>query len=298
MVAAWIAFAEAFASAQVQDLGHRLPGTAGLDAGTQPDVGIYVGDRIVRYASDQVNDRDGSAVPLAGFELDTFANVTGLSGIFEIECGPYVGFSLAVPIVHTSLNIDEPRTSIDRFGLADLFLEPLKVGGRFSHFDAVASYALYAPTRQGERSGVGKPQWSHQLSAGGTIFFDDHRRFRLSALASYLINHKKQDIDITRGQTLQIQGGVGGQLFDILDFGVAGFALWQTTDDTGSDLPKILSGARERVYGLGPEIGVVIPAIQSRFTVRWEWDLGARARPVGNLLLVGLTVLAWRPERA
>jgi len=81
----------------------------------------------------------------------------------------------------------------------------------------------------------------------------------------------------------------------MLDVGIAGFALWQVADDRGPDLPPALRGARERVLGIGPEIGITIPALRAKLTARYEWDLGARARPEGQVLVASLSFLAWRP---
>jgi hypothetical protein len=47
---------------------------------------------------------------------------------------------------------------------------------------------------------------------------------------------------------------------------------------------------------VGPEIGITIPAIRGKLTARYEWDLGARSRPEGQVLVVGLSFLAWQPE--
>jgi hypothetical protein len=130
---------------------------------------------------------------------------------------------------------------------------------------------------------------------GGTLFFDEERSFRLSALSSYNHYHQKLGINLTRGDTLQLQGGLGGRVFQVLDFGVVGYALWQVANDTGSDLPPALHGAREQVFGVGPEIGITIPALRARLTARYEWDLGAKSRPEGEVLVVSLSFLAWRP---
>jgi hypothetical protein len=83
-------------------------------------------------------------------------------------------------------------------------------------------------------------------------------------------------------------------VLEIVDVGIIGYALWQVTDDRGSALPAPLAGARERVFGLGPEIGVLVPALRSRLTARFAWDLAGEARPVGTLLLVGISVIAAR----
>jgi hypothetical protein len=175
-----------------------------------------------------------------------------------------------------------------------VFVEPIQIGTRSRRVDAVASYSFYVPTSQGQRSGVGRPQWSHQVSAGGTVFFDDRRGWRVSALASYLHNERKLGIDITRGDSIQIQGGVGARVLDVIDVGLAGYALWQVTDDGGADLPMQLRGARERAFGLGPEVDVAVPALRARLACRFEWDLGADARPAGTILVVALTVVALR----
>src|SRR5262245_48214223 len=71
------------AEAQLQDLGHRLPGGAGLDAGSQSDQGLYVGDRFVWFASGRVKDRSGAALPIRGVDIDAFGNVIGIAGTIE-----------------------------------------------------------------------------------------------------------------------------------------------------------------------------------------------------------------------
>ena len=165
------------ATAQVADLGHRLPGGVGLDAGTQPDQGVYVADRVVWFASDRVNDRNGNAVPIGNLDIDAYAEVVGVSGTLKLGAG-YLGAAFALPIVRLSLSADDPQASLDRLDLGDIYVQPFKLGTRWDHVDAVAGYAFYAPTSQGARSGLGRPQWSHELSAGGTIFFDDARGWR------------------------------------------------------------------------------------------------------------------------
>jgi hypothetical protein len=55
-----------------------------------------------------------------------------------------------------------------------------------------------------------------------------------------------------------------------------------------------LSGARERAFGLGPEVDLAVPSLRSRVTVRFEWDIDGKARPVGTIFVVGLSVIAWR----
>ena len=73
-----VLFHASIAAAQMADLGHRLPGGVGLDAGTQPEQGLYVADRVVWFTSDRVNDREGNAVPIANLDIDAVANAFGV----------------------------------------------------------------------------------------------------------------------------------------------------------------------------------------------------------------------------
>lgn len=275
------------------ELGQRVLGSVGLDAGTQPAEGVYAGNRFFYYSANRLRDPQGGLRPVQGLAIDAFANVVGISGTLKAEGLPYLSAAFAVPVAWVSTRADVPPTDVARTGLGDIFVQPLMVGWRSTRFDAVASYSFYAPTGQLNRKGLGQPQWTQQLSMGGTLFFDDERAFRLSALASYNIYHQKIGIDITRGDTVQVQGGLGARLFQVLDVGLAGYALWQVGDDRGPDLPPALRGAREQVFGLGPEIGITIPALRARLTARYEWDLGAKARPEGQILVVSLSFLAW-----
>ncbi len=284
--------------AQAQNIGHKLLGGIGIDAGVQPEPGFYLIDRLVRYDANKLRDRDGVLVLVRGLDIDVIANTLGAALTLKPKHGPYLTFAFGLPLADIDLNIADPRVSVDRSGFGDIFVQPLMLGSRFAHVDLVAAYAFYAPTGRFEPrggSGVGRGFWSHQFSLGGAIFADRARQHRASALLSYDLNHRKRGIDIRRGNTLQIQGGAGIRVLGIVDIGLAGFALWQVTDDSGADLPPQLRGARDRVYGLGPEVDVLIPALRLRLGLRAEWDLGVRSRPEGRILVGGLVVALWRP---
>lgn len=278
-----------------QSLGHKTLGTLGLDAGSQPPTGVYVADRFVWYTAGALVDRNGRTLPV-DLDLDAIANAAGVYGTYEIpRLHLFVGASFGAPVAHVWAHTDRPEASIDRFGLADLYVQPLKLGFRKPHFDVVAGYAFYVPTGSfspGQRGGVSRAQWSHELSLGGTAYFDRARTWRLSALGSYELNQKKLGIDITRGDTIQVQGGAGKTLAGVVDVGAVGYAQWQVRDDRGADLPPVLRGARDRVYGLGAEAAVRVDAIRTRFNVRWAHDFAVESRPRGQIFLVGATFVA------
>ncbi|HEX7091876.1 MAG TPA: transporter [Longimicrobiales bacterium] len=285
--------------ARAQDLGHKLLGGVGIDAGVQAAPGLYLSDRIVHYAATRLRDRNGDLVPIRGLSVDVVANAFGASLTLKPENAPYLSFAFGLPLADISVNASDPRIAVDRSGFADIFVQPLKLGLRLPRGDIVMAYAFYAPTGRFEprgREGVGRGFWSHQFSLGGAVFSSPQRQIRASALLSYDLNLRKRGIDIRRGNTLQIQGGAGVRFARIADIGIAGFALWQVTDDSGADIPPMLRGARDRVYGLGPEVDVLIPALRARLEMRAEWDFGVRSRPQGRILVAGLTVALWQPE--
>lgn len=280
-----------------QDLGHKILGTLGIDAGVQRDTGLYLADRLVYYHSNTVIDRNGAEVPV-GLNLDAVANALGAGLSLEVPgVQTFVNLGVGVPIARVRANTDRPEASVDRFGFGDLFVQPLGLGWRLKGADIVTGYAFYAPTGRsaaGGSGGIGRGHWTHQFSLGGTAFFDSRRSWRLSALGSYDWNQKKRDIDITRGDTVQIQGGLGGGVHPLVAVGVDGYALWQVQDDRGSDLPPALRGARDRAFGLGPEVSLLLPPLRSRFTVRYVHDVSVRSRPRGGLLSLEFTFVAWR----
>jgi hypothetical protein len=288
--------------ADAQDLGHKLPGLIGLDAGRIPEPGLYAVDRVGWYEADHVRDRAGNRISVGDVGMLGISNAAGLS--YTLQRGStFLTATVAAPLARLRLDIhDRPEASFDRFGLTDIYIEPARVGWRRDRVDLVGSYGLYLPTGTSPLaggSGLSEGHVTNEFSAGGTIFADQDRTAFLTALASYDLNLRKRGVDITRGDTLQVQGGAGAMLFNgVVEAGLAFYGLWQVRDDRGADLPGLLRGARDRVYGLGPDVAVLLQNIQSQVRVRYEWDMGVRSRPQGRLLVVGLIVTLHRPAGA
>jgi hypothetical protein len=286
--------------ADAQDLGHKLPGLIGLDAGRIPEPGLYAIDRIVWYMADEVRDRAGNRVPTGDVGLLGISNGTGLS--YTLRRGSTsLTATVAAPLARLKLDIhDRPEASFDRFGLADIYIQPVRLGWRGDRVDVVGSYGLYIPTGTSPLAGgkgLSAGHVTNEFSAGGTIFANSDRTSFLTALASYDLNLRKRDVDITRGDTMQVQGGAGLSLLKGgVEAGLAFHGLWQVRDDRGADLPDVLRGARDRVYGLGPDVAVFLESIQSQIRVRYAWDMGVRSRPQGNVFVAGLNVILQRPE--
>ena len=281
--------------APAQQLGTKVMGGLGIDAGTQSPPGLYIIDRFLQFTADRARDRNGDLVPIRGLNVLARANALGVAYTLAPHRSPYLTVAASVPFARASVNSDDPVVAVDRFGLGDAYVQPIKIGWRAPTYDVVASYAFFAPTGKFEpKSGasVGRGNWSHQFSLGGAMYPDTARAWRASAIMDYEINQRKHGIDITRGDMLDVQGGAGATVFRTVVVGVAGYGLWQVRNDRGSDVPPALAGARTRAYGLGPEIDVTAPKLGLRAELRYEWDLSVRSRPQGQVLSAGLSYRA------
>ena len=288
-----LAIALAAASAGAQQLSTKVMGGLGIDAGTQGPPGLYIIDRLIVFHATTLRGRNGEVVPVSGLDIRARANALGVAYAFHRDAWPTLTIAASVPYASLALNSDNPVASIDRLGLGDVFVQPIRAGWTQPRYDVVTAYSFFAPTGQTEpkRPGVGRGYWTHELALGGAWYADTARTTRASALMGYDINLKKRGIDITRGNMLDVQGGVGTTVYKSMVVGVAGYALWQVSDDRGADLPPALIGLRTRTYGLGPELDVALP-IGLRGELRYEWDIGTRARPQGTVLAIGITYRA------
>lgn len=298
LVAVYLGCASSRSVRAQQDIGHKILGGVGVDAGVQSESGLYIAGRVVRYGATELRDRNGAVVPVQGLDLDAWGGTLGVAFVTKSigRYASYLSFAVSAPVARVSLSVDDPRVAIDRSGFGDVFVQPIKAGWRRAGFDVVSSYALYAPTGRFEPrggSGVGRGFWTQEISLGGALFLKGNRSRRMSALASYDINSRKRGIDITRGNTLQVQGGAGLPIAKVITLGASGYALWQVTADRGADIPAVLRGQHDRVFGVGPELQLTLPKLGLRVESRIEFDLGVRSRPRGDVAVGGVT---YRPR--
>jgi len=112
-----------------QDLGHKLPGLIGLDAGRIPEPGLYLVDRFVDYEAHELRDRHGNLIPIENLQLQGLSNAIGISFTVNLrQSSVFLTATAAGPITRLKLNIpDRPEVSFDRFGLADIYIQPVRL---------------------------------------------------------------------------------------------------------------------------------------------------------------------------
>jgi hypothetical protein len=192
----------------------------------------------------------------------------------------------ARPLVAAEL--DDRSGDPDRHTLSIGYVQPVELAWHLKRPDAPPG--KLDPTSS---TGVGRGQWTNALAEGGIPPLEREREWRVSALADYPPKGERREIDITRGATVQLQGG-RLRLWRVLDIGPAGCANRQVTRDRGANLPAVLSHAEERGYGAGPEVDLAIPSLHARVGVRYERALLAGSRPQGQVLILSFAFLEWR----
>jgi hypothetical protein len=287
-------------TARAQQLGYKLLGSAGIDAGTLSPPGVYLIDQTLRYGANRLRGRDGNIVPIDGLDIDALGTALGVAYTLRTSHAQYFSFAIAAPVAKVDISTDNPAASLTGYGFGDLFVQPLKLGWREGRFDVVSGYNIYVPTGKFEPrgGGVGRGYWTHQFSLGGALYFDSTRASRMSALASYDRNTRSRNIQLHRGNMFQIQGGAGVGVAKVVTVGVASYALWQMTRDRGADIPPALRGQWSRVFGVGPELDVLIPKLGARVDARLEREFRVRSRPEGHVLSVGLIYQTSRSKTA
>jgi hypothetical protein len=289
-------------SCTAQQFGHKLLGGLGLQAGVQPDTGLYAGAQVVVVDSHERFDRNGAVVP-GTFRLIGVGDAIGVGFSYRLpRIATWVSAAVSVPIAWISGESGSPPAEISIGGLADIYVQPIRLGWRLSHFDLVAGYAFYVPVGSVSPdegpSGVSRAQWTHELSFGGTVYFDRRGSWSLSALGAWDINGPKIGIDLTRGETLQVQGGVAKTFAGMVSVGPVGYALVQVQDDRGADVPPALAGARDQAFGLGAELDVALENRRVQVFFRYVHDIAVQTRPAAQLFFAGIAIRAWKPRGA
>lgn len=186
------------------------------------------------------------------------------------------------------------------FNIADIYLEPINFGWHFSQADVYASFGFFAPTgsvssNQAINNGLGR--WAEMFGLGAVVYLDQAKSWSISALTHYLTHQTQQGHDIRVGDDLALEWGVGKTFrpdswkpwVAQLDMGVIGYAQWQVTNNTGSDIPIQLRGIKSNTFAVGPEIAATTRF--GRFFARYEFEFGSQNAPQGQIFLFGLALL-------
>jgi len=262
-------------------LPHYPNGVEGIKGATLPPPGIYLRDYNYFYTADTFD-----AGP-PGFELFAYVQAPRLIWISPFEVlGGYYGADVLVPLVYQDVKFG--GRSWDKFGLGDIFVEPITLSWHRDQFDLGVGYGFWAPTGDfdpAEPASPGKGYWGHMLTAGATVFLDDAKSWSVSALNRYEINHENPDTKITPGDAWTLEVGLAKTFQQTIDLGVVGYLQTQTTRDRG----EVANPNRAWVYGVGPEANFFFPKHMFFASVRYVYEIDAALRPQGHMVNITLT---------
>ena len=285
--------------------GHNTKGDFGVQSGSQPPPGIYVvAPMYYRYDADSLKNSNGDFVqidPAGRGSLEANAYVFGLIWVsdFKILGGNY---SFQIYPAFTDNTLEVPILGLDESvdtGFTDLYFQPVNLGWHMDRADFIAGLGVYAPTGEYELGGsdnLGLGMWSFEFFAGTTIYLDEAKTWHFATTAFYEIHTDKEDTNISVGNILTLEGGLGKSFMDgALIVGGAYYAQWKLTDDDlGLDI--VLPGGRRvgkhRVYGAGPDITVPIATKKKLYgfiNARYFWEFGARSTLEGDTFVLTAT---------
>lgn len=273
-----------------QPSAHYPPGVEGLKGSTLPPPGVYFRDYNWFYFADRLNDANGDRIAAADPEAFVYVNVPRLLWITDQQIlGGFLGLDALLPLKYTDLEINTPGGPVrdSTFGLGDVFVETT-LSWHPKQFDLALGYGVWAPSgdfnaRNPTWAGAGF--WTHMFTAAVTWFPDAEKKWALSALSRYEINHRQHDTDITRGQVYTLEWGLSYALRPTVDVGAVGYWQVQTTRDSGPGA----SGDRDQVVAVGPEISAVCPRLGLIASLRYLYEVLAEDRLQGHTVCLTLT---------
>lgn len=176
-------------------------------------------------------------------------------------------------------------------GLGDGIFIPGMLNWNFGQFHLTTAFCFYAPTGQYDPTriiSIGVNRWAFEPDVGLT-WMDKHGR-EASVFVGYTINTTNQATHYRSGDEFHVDFALAQHFSNGFLFGMAGYALQQTTADNGPG--AILGPFKGRVIGLGPLVGqtIRIGEIPVNFTFKYDFEFAEQNRSSGNELWFTATV--------
>lgn len=279
-----------------QQKGQWVPGQFGLNAGVVPDPGFTYVNLAINYSATELNNAAGSADPNVTGEYSFWSD----SNIFyfvpkgKILGGYYAPFA-DISFANGSLVADYGSvfgTSGGGEGIADTLIAPVNIGWHLKRADFNVGYGFMAPTGRftpGASDNVGSGYWGNHVFSGLTAYLTKNKGTSANILMDWESHSKKDGIDITPGQAVTIEWGLGQalpldkQMHKLLQLGFVGYDQWQVSDNKGltADLPHYV------VHGMGAQANFIVPEKRLVLFFKYYNEYSAKARPIGRTIVFG-----------
>ena len=276
-----------------------IRGDNGLKSGSQPGPGVYLTGIVYFYDTHEIVDANGTRFNRVSINQEFPA-----AALTYVSKKKFLGGNYSATVVLPLLNvaIDTPqKDSQSGIGYSDTYVQPIQLGWHKKRYDALAGYAFYAPTGSftpGGSNNHGLGMWSHEFSAGATVYLDEKKTWHAATNAYYNIQSHIKDTIRKAGNVLSLEGGVGRTFCSgLCNAGVDYYTQWKVTDDTFPNVPPGFI-SKHRYYGIGPEINGVIPINAKTlavFKVAYFHEFGNRVATQGQSIIMSVTLAKPKP---
>jgi|SRR5579863_3919963 len=182
--------------------------------------------------------------------------------------------------------LPSPQQSSTVAGLGDLIVLPLILNWNFGQFHLVGAFAFYAPTGSYDADriiSIGDNRWAIEPDIGMT-WMDEKTGREASLFAGYTVNTENTATHYLSGQEFHADFILAQHLADQRIIGIAGYALQQTTPDSGRG--AVLGPFKGRVLGLGPLVAQAFQLDEHSINLSFKYifEFAAQNRSTGDEL--------------
>src|SRR5262249_53118335 len=291
-----LSFAVGTAHAQLS--ATHLVGDQGLMSGSQAPPGFYLAYLLYNYDTSTIVAPNGRELTFQNGDISLWMHSAAFSIVTnkKILGANYGAGFVFLPITNLSLEAPNQAAVADTgYGYSDMWVQPIQLGWHRKQADITTWYAFYAPSGRyepGAHDNRGFGQWSHELSLGTTVYFDEKHAWHAATTGSFEFHSEKKDSDAKAGSVLTMEGGLGSTYKKFLTAGVAYYSQWKLSEDSGLDVKPIVQDrlGKNRNFALGPEVGLVLPLTKDFkklmiLTFRYEFETSARLDTKGNIVV-------------
>ena len=285
------------APAHAQLNTQHIKGLVGLKGGSLPPPHWYViAPLVYLYNTDTIKLKDGTKFPV-DLSITSTAIAGGVSWVSTTKIlGGVYNFQLLMP---AGINNRLQGTELDQstgFGITDSAVVPIGLGWHFKRADAMANYAIFIPTgryENGANDNTGFGMWGHEIAFGTTVYLTESKQYHAASVVSFDFQSKKEDSETKVGNTMNLEGGFGGDFMKGgITAGLVYYTSFKLTDDVIEGLPGIFVPGKNKVFALGPEVTIALASkskVYGFLKLNYEWEVYARTATQGSEFSIMLT---------
>lgn len=282
---------------QAQVRGVYPLGISAIGAGGLPASGITYSNLFLFYSRDQLRGPDGELLATGHNSVLMDMNTITWVDADTILGGAHYALAVTLPLANNSLTSDTEGAMSGGGGFGDSYYQPVILGWTLDRADVKVAYGFLAPTGRfsvGAADNVGSGYWTHVVSSGQTFYLSSNRATALSAFEMYEFHRTQHGTGIGPGQNLDLDYSLT-HLVTVredmrLQFGLVGYAQWQTTDKRGPTVTPEQASARYRVHALGIASNLHLPDRKVILGLRYFDEFFARSTLQGYSVQISSTI--------